>query len=163
MPYLISDLLKQTQAVGALMPTVERHLSIERDLISILAPLLQHWGMQPCDLCQVLRFDQQTLVLGVTTTVAAARLRQLLPRMKIGLEQRGWKVSSICVRMQLQKIERKSKSCEKRTLSKIGFTAFSELFQRLAPSDLRIAVGHLLKHQDRDLLKNTEDKNDAGS
>lgn len=143
----VGDMLKQAQVVGDLLPTVERHLAVQRDLALVLQPLLGHLGVQPLELFCVLRLEQGVLTLGAPNAAMVARLRQLLPRLEAGLEGRGWKVSSIRLRVQPRISGEKSASCEKRTLSATALAAFSSLLQQLPPSDLRGAVARLLRHQ----------------
>lgn len=145
----VGDMLKQAQVVGDLLPTVERHLAVQRDLVRVLQPLLGHLGLQPLELFCVQRLEQGVLALGVPNAAMAARLRQLLPRLQAGLEERGWKVSAIRIRVQPRISSEKSVSCEKRTFPAVALAAFSGLLEQLPVSDLRGAVARLLRHQQK--------------
>ncbi len=142
----IAELLKQAQGVNALMPAVERHLALQRDLAVVLQPWLNHLHTPVLDVCCVLRLEQGVLTLGVRNAALAARLRQVLPRLEAGLGQRGWKVSAIRLRVQPKVFIAESSACEKKPLPAAGLAAFSGLLAQLPKSDLQAAVARLLKH-----------------
>ena len=153
-PPSIGDILQKSQPIGALMPTVERHLALQRDVALVLQPLLQpllggNQRLNPLDLCCVLRLDQGTLSLAVRNASLAARFRQVLPRLEAGLGRSGWKVSAIRLRVQPESFIEKTGNYVQKTFPGTGLAAFSELLQTLPPSELRSAVASLVKHHRR--------------
>jgi hypothetical protein len=147
----IGDMLKQTQAVGALLPAVERHLALQRDVVLVLQPWLNTLQrnaprINALDICCVLRLEQGVLTLGVRNAALAARVRQVLPRLETGLAQRGWKVTAIRLRVQPESFIEKSESYSKKPLPTAGLAAFADLLGQLPPSDLHTAVARLLKN-----------------
>ncbi|TAK90501.1 MAG: DUF721 domain-containing protein [Burkholderiaceae bacterium] len=147
----IGELLQQTQGINALLPTVERHLALQRDVALVLQPWLNQMQQtapaQVSDLCCVMRLEQDILVLGVRNAALAARLRQILPRLEAGLGQRGWKVSAIRLRVQQEIFVAESSPCAPKTLPKAGLAAFTGLLGKLSSPDLKAAVTRLLKRQ----------------
>jgi hypothetical protein len=146
----VGELLQQTQSIHALLPAVERHLALQRDLALVLQPWLnqmQHTTRaQGQDLCCVLRLEQGVLTLGVPNAALAARLRQILPRLEAGLGQRGWKVSAIRLRVQQEIFAAESTACAPKALPRAGLAAFSELLGKVTSPGLQAAVTRLLKY-----------------
>lgn len=75
------------------MPAAARMASLQADVAKAL-PMV-------AGSCSVLSFDQGVLVLGSPNAAVAARLKQQLPKLTGALQQRGWQVASIRIKVQV--------------------------------------------------------------
>lgn len=75
------------------MPAAMRMASLQEDVAKAL-PLV-------AGSCSVLSFEEGVLVLGSPNAAVAARLKQQLPKLTAALQQRGWQVASIRIKVQV--------------------------------------------------------------
>jgi hypothetical protein len=79
--------------MASLLPTAMRMASLQKDCASALPPMFAN--------CDVLSFEDTQLVLATPTSAVAAKLKQQLPKLQAALEQRGWQVSHIRLKVQV--------------------------------------------------------------
>jgi hypothetical protein len=86
------------------------------------------------------------LTLFATNGAVAAKLKQVLPGLLLGLRKLGWEINSIEVRVQVSGAPRREALRDKNTrkISAQGLRSLTELANRLPASPLRSAVEHLL-------------------
>ncbi|UUM21724.1 DUF721 domain-containing protein [Mycoavidus sp. SF9855] len=137
-PSLVS-LLERNEAFAQLRTGVEQIAALERDLAAALPDYLAP-NVSPGPIKNGL------LTLLTAHNALAARLRHLEPGLLQALQQRGWLVHAIKIRVQLQ--HAKPTSVAKKThLSRAGFTCLQALRQKIAPSPLQTAVAQMIEHQ----------------
>ena len=139
----VIDFLRRHDGAAALLPAALRNLRLGQDTLALMPAVLR-------ETCEVAGCDDGVLVLRVSSAGAAAKLRQTLPRLRDGLLDRGWQVSSIRVRVQPRTLDtgteaRKGKTAV--TISPQGVAAFADLRNTLADSPLKTAVERLIKRR----------------
>lgn len=140
--------LRQDGRAASLLATANRHIQLEQALRAVLPPALQ-------SACHVLRFEDGRLTLGVPAAAHSAKLRQLGPRIAAALDQRGWQVNGIAVRVQaslsqpLGQDVRLARPGKPNELGERGVDAFEELKAALPPSPLADAVERLVSRRRR--------------
>ncbi|GAA5236066.1 DciA family protein [Verticiella sediminum] len=85
--------MNQTTRGASVVATAQRLLEVQGQLRKVLPTPLN-------ESCQVLRWQEDTLTLGVPTSAHSAKLRQLLPRLAASLQSSGWQLNEIRVRVQ---------------------------------------------------------------
>ncbi|MCK9510231.1 MAG: DUF721 domain-containing protein [Pigmentiphaga sp.] len=85
--------LNNSQRGASLLATAQRLAALQRDVQRILPEPL-------ASACQVLKWQEDRLQLGIPTAAHSAKLRQVVPRLVQGLQQHGWQVNEIRVRVQ---------------------------------------------------------------
>ena len=134
------DFLRRHESAAAMLPAAERLVRLRQDLLALMPATLR----QTCD---VSAFDEETVVLRVSSASAAAKIRQTLPRLQEGLLGRGWKVNAIRMRVQprISVVEsRPWRSDRTSDMAAAGIAAFAALDRSLEDSPLKAAVARLL-------------------
>lgn len=134
------DFLRRHESTAAMLPAAERLVKLRQDLLALIPATL--WQT-----CEVSGFDDETVVLRVSSASAAAKLRQTLPRLRDGLLDRGWKVNAIRMRVQprISFVESTAwKSNRAADMGAAGLDAFAALDRSLEESPLKTAVARLL-------------------
>ncbi|PLC55431.1 flagellar hook-length control protein FliK [Pollutimonas nitritireducens] len=98
--------------------------------------------------CKVARIDRQQITLAVPSAAYASRLRQLAPRILVLLNDNGWNLTEMIVRVQagLLRDQTKTTSRQVEPLDGKALAAFDELQQSLPSGPLADAIGRLLAH-----------------
>lgn len=135
-----SDFLRRNSKMASLLPAATRMMALQKDCLAVLPVMFQD--------CEVLRFESGLLLIAVSTTALATKLKQQLPKLQYDLSQRGWQVTSIRIKVQVKaKIDDKIMG-QGHELPPLALQAFAELEQSLSnhPSerDLKAAVRELL-------------------
>ncbi len=89
----VLDFLQKNASTGSFMPMVERMLEIQQELRRCLPA-----GVAAD--CEVCGLEDGNLVIQVSSSSAASKLRQTLPRLTQTLTQQGWKINAIRLRLQ---------------------------------------------------------------
>lgn len=102
--------------------------------------------------CQIIRWQDDALLLAVPTSAHSAKLRQLLPRLADALQSRGWQINEIRVRVQAPTrlpAPPAPLSPEQRPyITPDGLTAFAELAAQLpAQGPLAQSLARLLQRR----------------
>ena len=139
----VIDFLRRHDGAAALLPAALRNLRLGQDTLALMPAVLR-------DTCEVAGCDDGIVILRVSSAGAAAKLRQTLPRLRDGLIDRGWQVSSIRVRVQpgtadARRETRKNKNDA--AISSEGLAAFADLRNTLADSPLKAAVDRLIRRR----------------
>src|SRR5438445_8601073 len=74
-------------------PAITRMAALQKDCTAALPSMF--------DACAILQFDAGQLVLSTPNTALAAKLKQQLPKLQDTLQQRGWQVSAIRLKVQM--------------------------------------------------------------
>ena len=139
----IIDFLRRHESAAALVPAALRNLKLGQDTLALMPRVLR-------ESCEVAGCDDGVLILRVSSAGAAAKLRQTLPRLRDGLLDRGWQVSSIRVRVQPRTADTQAeirKPNNDAAISSEGLSAFADLRNALAESPLKVAVERLIKRR----------------
>lgn len=95
----VTDYLRAHDKMAALLPAVARLVTLQKDCSSVLPALF--------DACTVVQFETGQLVVTAPNSALAAKLKQQLPKLQEALQQRGWQVSAIRIKVQVRKIAEK--------------------------------------------------------
>jgi hypothetical protein len=137
-----AEFLRSHDKLAALLPAVERMASLQNDCAAALPAMFAH--------CAVLQFEANQLVLSTPNAALAARLKQQLPKLQDELQQRGWQVNAIRLKVQVAKTLIKSTASRQLELPKQALSAFAELGAALEDSPrnkaLKTALESMMQH-----------------
>ncbi len=139
----VIDFLRRHDGAAALLPAALRNLRLGQDTLALMPAVFR-------ETCEVAGCDDGVLILRVSSAGAAAKLRQTLPRLRDGLLDRGWQVSSIRVRVQPRTADARAavrKQKNDAAISSQGLAAFADLRNALEDSPLKTAVERLIKRR----------------
>jgi hypothetical protein len=88
-----TDFLRANARMASLLPTAMRMARLQGDCAAVLPPVFAN--------CDVLSFQDGALVLAVPTSAIAAKLKQQVLKLQNSLQQRGWQVDSIRLKVQV--------------------------------------------------------------
>ncbi len=128
-------MLGRTDAFAALRAGVEQVAALERDLAQILPGYLAA-SVEPGFI------KGNVLTLFAAHNALAARLRHLEPTLLSDLQQRGWAVNALKVRVQPQPLKAPPPIKQARMTS-LGAQALHELSETLVPSPLQAALAKM--------------------
>ncbi|CAN0618350.1 conserved protein of unknown function [Burkholderia multivorans] len=134
-PQAASEVLRRTDAFAALRAGVEQVAALQRDLSALLPDYLAN-HVEPGFI------KEGVLTLFAAHNALAARLRQVEPRLLADLQQRGWPVATLRVRVRPQAAPEPPHVKEAR-MSPAGATALRELADSLEPSPLQAALARM--------------------
>ncbi|CAM2194493.1 DUF721 domain-containing protein [Paraburkholderia kururiensis] len=135
LPQPVAEVLSRTDAFAPLRAGVEQIAAMERDLSRLLPEYLSA-SVEPGFI------KDGVLVLFAAHNALAARLRHLEPRLLSDLQQRGWAVESLRIRVRPQAMKAPPPVKEAR-MTPAGATALQELSQALSPSPLQAALARM--------------------
>jgi hypothetical protein len=139
-PQAVSDLLNRTDTFAALRAGVEQVAALQRDLATLLPDYLAS-NVEPGFI------KDGMLALFAGHNALAARLRHLEPRLLADLQQRGWAINSLRIRVRPQPMAEPAPVKQAR-MSAAGASALHELAETLAPSPLQEALAKMAaRHQ----------------
>jgi hypothetical protein len=138
--HLIGWLGHDAQAASVLA-TAQQHLKL-RAAVEQALPATMRGAFE------VLKIEQSTLTLMVSSAAFAAKFRQLAPRVITHIQAAGWNLSDIKLRVQggLGIPVAAQPPREARTLDQQDLKTFEALNQQLRPGPLADAVARLLAH-----------------
>ena len=145
-PQPVSEVLRRTDAFVALRAGVEQIASLEKDLRELLPDYLGS-SVEPGFI------KDGVLALFAAHNALAARLRHLEPRLLSDLQQRGWSVNSLRIRVRPQAVKEPPPVKQAR-MSPAGADALHALSESLAPSPLQAALARMAARH----LRNRETK-----
>jgi hypothetical protein len=134
-PQPVSEVLNRTDAFAALRAGVEQIAALERDLTQLLPDYLAK-SVEPGFI------KDGVLALFAAHNALAARLRHLEPRLVADLQQRGWAVNSLKVRVRPQPVKEPAPVKQAR-MTPAGADALRTLSESLATSPLQAALARM--------------------
>jgi hypothetical protein len=134
-PQALADVLDRTDAFRALRAGVDQVAALQRDLAKLLPDYLAS-NVEPGFI------KDGVLALFAGHNALAARLRHIEPRLLADLQQRGWAVDSLKIRVRPQAMKEATPPKQAR-MSAAGASALSELAETLAPSPLQEALAKM--------------------
>ncbi len=139
-PQSLTDVLGRTDAFLALRAGVEQVTRLQRDLSELLPDYLAA-NIEPGFI------KDGVLALFAGHNALAARLRHVEPRLLADLQQRGWPVESLKVRVRPQSMKETAAPKQAR-MSAAGANALQTLADTLEPSPLQEALAKMAaRHQ----------------
>lgn len=131
--------LDADQHGAQVLATARQLLAAEQVLQNVLPAPLQLS-------CRVARIDRQHITLAVPGAAYASKLRQLAPRLLTALNEHGWNLTELGVRVQgaLHKSQTKIAQREVTPLDDTALAAFDALHQNVPPGPLADAIAKLL-------------------
>jgi hypothetical protein len=134
-PQAVADVLDRTDVFQALRAGVEQVAALQRDLTTLLPDYLAA-NVEPGFI------KDGVLALFAGHNALAARLRHIEPRLLADLQQRGWAVDSLKIRVRPQSMKEPVRPKQAR-MSAAGASALHELAETLAPSPLQEALAKM--------------------
>lgn len=134
-PQAVAEVLGRTDAFAALRAGVEQIASLERELAQILPDYLAA-NVEPGFI------KDGTLTLFAAHGALAARLRQVEPRLLAELQQRGWPVRALALKVRPRAVVEPPAPKQAR-MTPAGAAALQALSRTLAPSPLQEALAKM--------------------
>ena len=119
-----TEFLRGNDRMASLLPAAMRMASLQQDCAAALPPM---FGM-----CDVLSFEEGALVLATPTSAVAAKLKQVLPKLQMALQKRGWQVNHIRLKVQVTRSLPPEVQMRVLEMPETAVTAFEELGDALA-------------------------------
>lgn len=132
-----ADFLRANDKMAAIMPAVMRMAALQKDCAETLPAMFEA--------CAILQFETGQLVLSTPNAAIAAKLKQQLPKLQAALQQRGWQVSAIRLKVQVTKTLEKSSPCKQLTLPQQAMSALAVLADTLETSPRNEALKTAIK------------------
>lgn len=136
-----TDFLRMNDRMAALFPAVARLATLQEECSAVLPALF--------DACTVLRFEADQLTIGAPNAALAAKLKQQLPKLQDRLQQRGWQVNAIRIKVQVSNIAPEKTKQKELVMPQKALTAFETLKDTLGKEpgnqQLMEALEHMLK------------------
>ncbi len=124
--------LERHDKISEMLPNAARLISLQKACEEML-PV--HFAA-----CEVLQLDKKQLNIGVPSQAVAARLRQKLPLLQAGLENAGWPVETIRVKVKLKQKIRQPDFPQKKPLPSEAVAELGKLQSWLADSGTHPAL-----------------------
>jgi hypothetical protein len=118
-----TDFLRANARMASLLPTAMRMGKLQKDCADALPPMFGN--------CDVLSFQDTALVLAVPSSAVAARLKQQLPKLQATLQQRGWGVESVKLKVQVARAMPPQEQMRTLALPPTAVDAFEQLGEAL--------------------------------
>lgn len=138
-----SDFLRGNSPMAALMPAVIRMVALQKDCAQCLPAMFLH--------CDILQFEAAQLVLAIPNAALAAKLKQQLPKLQADLQQRGWQVETIRLKVQMRKSINPVVQMRELSLPEAAVDAMEQLSTALpasaANADLIAALQNLVRRR----------------
>lgn len=133
--------LMHDQHSASVLATAQKLMQVEQVVRKHLPPVLGHS-------CRVAGLDRQCLTLAVPGAAHATRLRQLTGTLLQALNERGWNLSRVEIRVQagIAAGSRMNPPREVHALDRRALDCFKELERQVAPGPLADAIARLLRH-----------------
>ncbi|HTI18397.1 MAG TPA: DciA family protein [Trinickia sp.] len=141
-PRPVADLLGRSDTFAALRAGVEQIAALERDLAQLLPDYLAT-SVEPSFIK-----DGGALTLYAAHSALAARLRHLEPRLVADLQQRGWNVRSVAIKVR-PKTAPAPQPPKQARMTPFGAASLRSLSEALPPSPLQTALARMAARHSR--------------
>ncbi|WP_395008189.1 DciA family protein [Undibacterium sp.] len=136
----IASFLRHNDKLSPLLPTVKRNISLQKECRTALPAIF--------DGCEVLNLNEDQLVMSTPNASIAAKLKQQLPKLQAHLQQRGWQINAIKIKVQVKRMIEKPEPVKQALLTGSALLAFEDLENNLDATpqntDLKAALSRLL-------------------
>jgi hypothetical protein len=138
-----ASFIQRNDKLNLLLPTIKRNISLQKECEKLLPPIFES--------CEVLNLVDDQLILSTPNAAIASKLKQQLPKLQAQLQQRGWQINAIKIKVQVKRVVEPPKFIKQAILSKNALEAFSQLKVDLESSaqntDLQVALEKLLQRR----------------
>jgi hypothetical protein len=136
-----SSFLQGDDVMAGLLPTLEKMAALQADAGRLLPGVFTT--------CRVLQLREGQLHIAVPNAALATRIRQMLPKLQVGLREKGWPIDAIRIKVQMMSGEDRvpDRPAAQAVLPTQAVQAFAELAQSLDASPLRDALQSLVKRR----------------
>lgn len=145
-PSGVASFLQQNNLLSPLLPTIQRHLSLQKECRKILPAVF--------DGCEVLNLVENQLVLSTPNASLASKLKQQLPKLQSHLQQQGWQINAIKIKVQVTRTVEKEKPVKQAIFPSSAIDAFHALENALEPSTQNTALRAALERLVRNNIDN---------
>lgn len=136
----IASFLRHNDKLSPLLPTVKRNISLQKECRAVLPAIF--------DGCEVLNLNDDQLVMSTPNASIAAKLKQQLPKLQNHLQQRGWQINAIKIKVQVKRTIERPEPIKQAILTGSALTAFQDLERNLEATPqnegLKAALSRLL-------------------
>lgn len=136
----IASFLRHNDKLSPLLPTVKRNISLQKECRAALPAIF--------DSCEVLNLNDDQLVMSTPNASIAAKLKQQLPKLQAHLQQRGWQINAIKIKVQVKRAVEKPEPIKQAILTGSALNAFKDLETHLEATPqnegLKAALSRLL-------------------
>jgi hypothetical protein len=122
----VTDFMQMNEQLSGMLPNAARLIELQKACRQILP---DHFATS-----QVLQLEKNRLSIGASSQGVAAKLRQKLPLLKNRLEEAGWVVDNIRIKVKLRQQTRQTDYPEKKPLSAGTVNELEKLENSLAES-----------------------------
>ena len=131
--------------MASLLPSITRMATLQRDCAAALPTMFSS--------CGVVQFESGQLVLSTPNAALASKLKQQLPKLTALLQQRGWQVSAIRLKVQVGASLDSAPTVKKLSLPDQAISALAQLGTALDQTprnaDLLNAISRLVERPRR--------------
>lgn len=139
----IASYLRNNDKLAPLLPTIKRNASLQKECESVLPSVFNS--------CEILQLAEGQLTLSAPNAALASKLKQQLPKLQANLQERGWQINAIRIKVQATKTIEKPRPVKQLVLSDPAVRAFGELENTLEDTpqnqDLRAALQRLVRRR----------------
>lgn len=138
----VADFLRSHDRMSTLLPAIFRMAALRQDCAALLPEMFSA--------CEILQMEAGSLVLSIPNAALASKLKQRLPNLQENLAKRGWQVSAIRIKVQVDRPLEKPVQPPKAELPRNAVSAFAELAESLEDTgrneELKAALRALVRH-----------------
>lgn len=131
-----------------MLPNASRLISLQKACEAILSGYFSA--------CEVLQLEKEQLTIGAPSQAAAARLRQKLPQLQSQLENAGWPVATVRVKVKLKQQPRMQDTPQKKPLPSEAVAELEKLDAGLTQSGTHPALAEAVQAMMKRHRKNPE-------
>ena len=135
------DFLRSNASISPLLPTIQRNLSLQKDCAALLPAIF--------DSCEIMQLSEGLLTLSAANAALATKLKQQCPKLQSNLQERGWQINAIRIKVQVSRMVDKAPPPKQLALSGIALQALGTLASNIEDSSqnqaLRAALARLLE------------------
>jgi hypothetical protein len=140
----INSYLTNNDKISPLLPTIRRNAKLQKECAVILSSIFAN--------CEVLQLSEEQLTLSTPNAAIASKLKQQLPKLQTQLQQRGWQINAIRIKVQVKTMVEKPLPTKQLVLSGPAISAFGQLGNTLEDTPqnegLKAALKRLvMRHQ----------------
>lgn len=140
-----AEFLRTNEKISSLLPSVRRHLSLQQDCMAALPAMFEA--------CEVMQLSEGTLTISAPHSALASKLKQLCPKLQQFLQERGWQINAIRIKVQVKTSAPVKPPVKQLSMPATALQAFEELSASIDESkqnqQLKQALERLLRHHQR--------------
>ncbi len=87
------EFLRGNDKLAALLPTANRLARLQQDCLKLLPNHFVH--------CTVLQIVDDELLIAIPNAAMASRIKQMLPKLHAGLQEKGWQIAGIKLKIRV--------------------------------------------------------------